>query len=128
MAHAARIIEVFSSLQGEGPYTGEPTTFVRFALCRMGCSWCDTAYAMCDHSYCRVVLPDGLQVKEVSNPITVTKLNELLEPFSEGMLSVTGGEPLEQVSFLLEWRFRACGEHGFQASLVCRMSAAVEGA
>ncbi len=40
-----RIIEVFHSLQGEGPRTGERTTFIRTARCNLRCSWCDTPYS-----------------------------------------------------------------------------------
>lgn len=40
-----RIIEVFHSLQGEGPFTGERTTFVRTARCNLRCRWCDTTYS-----------------------------------------------------------------------------------
>jgi len=40
-----RIIEVFHSLQGEGPWTGERTTFIRTARCNLRCSWCDTPYS-----------------------------------------------------------------------------------
>lgn len=40
-----RIIEVFHSIQGEGPLTGERTTFVRTARCNLRCRWCDTTYS-----------------------------------------------------------------------------------
>jgi len=40
-----RIIEVFHSLQGEGPWTGVRTTFIRTARCNLRCRWCDTKYS-----------------------------------------------------------------------------------
>ncbi len=103
MEHVAPIAEIFSSLQGEGPYTGEPTLFVRFAHCRLGCQWCDTQHNRCDHTMCRIAGPDGETIMEAPNPLTVTALNEIIASYAAPMLSVTGGEPLEQAGFLVEW-------------------------
>ena len=40
-----RIIEVFHSIQGEGPQTGVRTSFIRTARCNLRCVWCDTKYS-----------------------------------------------------------------------------------
>ena len=34
--------EIFSSIQGEGPYAGERHLFVRFSECHRDCIFCDT--------------------------------------------------------------------------------------
>jgi len=38
------VIEMFKTLQGEGPSIGTPSVFVRFAVCNLACVWCDTKY------------------------------------------------------------------------------------
>lgn len=43
-----RVVEIYKSVQGEGPRTGLPTIFLRFAGCNMRCpGWpCDTEHAI----------------------------------------------------------------------------------
>ncbi len=37
--------EMFYSLEGEGPYIGIPTFFIRLTGCNLRCEWCDTKYS-----------------------------------------------------------------------------------
>lgn len=101
ITNTAEVVEVFSSLQGEGPYIGERMTFVRFGRCSMRCSFCDTPQGLCEQKECAVESPHGSgKFKMYQNPITATKLSEILTTFNDHTVSITGGEPLEQVRFL----------------------------
>ncbi len=78
-----KIIEIFPSLQGEGLRQGEPTIFVRFAGCNLGCSFCDTKYAWREGRDC-------------SADQAVEKIKKIRERFPAGWVCLTGGEPLLQ--------------------------------
>ena len=104
MAAEAHIIEIFSSLQGEGPYIGERHLFVRFQDCELSCKYCDTPLSFVENKFCRVESPPfSKRFKNLPNPISVDQLNLILTDFEERTLSVTGGEPLQKVAFLKEW-------------------------
>lgn len=111
----AAIQEIFSSIQGEGPYVGERHIFVRFIGCDIRCRYCDTPAVVQVSSErlssqpCRVqTSATSYDHEDVSNPVPAIDLTEfctrLIVPGpSRPTLSLTGGEPLLQHDFLAEW-------------------------
>lgn len=41
-----KVVEKFTSINGEGTRAGELAVFVRFKGCNLRCSYCDTMWAM----------------------------------------------------------------------------------
>jgi 7-carboxy-7-deazaguanine synthase len=82
-----RIIEIFQSIQGEGPAMGRPATFVRLAGCNLSCEGCDTP------------LVAGRDLVPA----------ELAEAISGGRVVITGGEPAlqrEELAVLVDRLFQ----------------------
>ena len=80
------ISEIFYSIQGEGIYTGEPTVFIRFQGCTLGCVWCDTKYTWKHEE------EKGMSYTEVLKKVWQLHKKSDKKP----MICITGGEPLEQ--------------------------------
>ncbi len=79
-----KIIETFTSLQGEGLKMGALTFFIRMAGCNLRCSWCDTKYAFGEGEECDIeTLANMPDVKNVcitgGEPLLQEKLPELIE-------------------------------------------------
>ncbi|MBF0491246.1 MAG: 7-carboxy-7-deazaguanine synthase QueE [Deltaproteobacteria bacterium] len=99
----AQLIEIFSSIQGEGLRLGEMQTFVRFQGCSLRCRWCDTPENFNPKKNYRVEdLPFSGTWSEHPNSISAEKLLQFLSHFKNTWVSFTGGEPLEQADFLEE--------------------------
>lgn len=101
----ADLIEVFSSIQGEGPHVGETTLFVRFGGCDLRCRWCDSPHTWQPSRQCRIETRRGSGVfRTRDNPVPVAELVEAalaLEAPAHRFASLTGGEPLLQPEAVL---------------------------
>lgn len=73
------VIDVWNTIQGEGPFAGCPATFVRLAGCNLKCTLCDTDYT----SKRRV-----MSLLEL-----VTWIRTLC---ASDLVVITGGEPFRQ--------------------------------
>lgn len=102
------IVEVFQSVQGEGSFAGQLTTFVRLQFCSLRCEFCDTDFNIGElKSFAEVAAM-------ISEPWPRRR------PPIGTVLTFTGGEPLlhgqQLVKFIdylrddLHWTFTACLE------------------
>lgn len=82
----AKIKEIFTSIQGEGPFVGYKQLFVRFCGCNLKCAYCDTDFE-----------PDGAKTYTASELAGI--INKCTDCHS---VSFTGGEPLLYQEFLSE--------------------------
>jgi 7-carboxy-7-deazaguanine synthase len=101
-----RLVEVFSSLQGEGVMVGQRQLFVRLADCNLACAYCDTAHAAAPTWRAELEPGSPYQV-EYPNPVAVATLTGLIaawqHPPLHQALVLTGGEPLLQSLPLAAW-------------------------
>jgi organic radical activating enzyme len=99
-APAVQLVEVFSSVQGEGPHVGTTTLFVRLGGCDLRCRWCDSPNTWLAPKRCRIETTRGSgQFAERDNPVPVADViaaAQALQVERHRFVSVTGGEPLLQ--------------------------------
>lgn len=97
--HDLQVHSIFYTIQGEGPYAGMPSVFLRLAGCNLQCPGCDTEYThgaqfmgigdICEAVERAHVAPDGMG----EHPLLV----------------ITGGEPFRQNLTILTRTFVAMG-------------------
>lgn len=84
----AKIIEIFTSIQGEGPYIGVKQLFIRFCGCNLACEYCDT---------------NGTGEYLEFTPEELVKNIQDFNLKTIHSISLTGGEPLLWTDFLQEF-------------------------
>ena len=104
----ARLIEIFSAIQGEGLNVGTRQIFIRFALCDLRCDFCDSAHTWSIPSTCQIEKTPGCRDFEThSNPVSMSDLLDWVERQNQlglhDSISLTGGEPLLSAAFLVEF-------------------------
>lgn len=105
---ATELIEIFSSIQGEGLLVGYRQVFIRFPGCNLACDYCDTDFST--PASCHVELEPGTkQLSDWDNPVSFDRVLSLIQgwktdfPSSHHSISMTGGEPLLHAETLLQW-------------------------
>lgn len=76
------VIEIFSSIEGEGSRQGFLATFLRLYDCNVRCSYCDTTY-----SYGAEAQPKVMSLEDLAGAIAAA---------GNRRITITGGEPLLQ--------------------------------
>ncbi|HBF12165.1 MAG TPA: hypothetical protein DDW49_02040 [Deltaproteobacteria bacterium] len=108
----ARIIEIFSSIQGEGLWVGKPQVFVRFHGCKLHCTYCDTPLTHHKIKESRIEFPPYSKNFE-KHPLEwgAEELSTQIARFEIPSLALTGGEPLEQIDFIEPWLNQLNGKY-----------------
>jgi organic radical activating enzyme len=73
---------IFHTIQGEGPFTGQPAVFVRLGGCNLQCPGCDTEYTQGSGQ---------LTIREIFDEITKVSAGSRTD-----LVVITGGEPFRQ--------------------------------
>jgi organic radical activating enzyme len=76
-----KLIEIFRSLQGEGPAMGRPALFIRLSGCNLNCKGCDTDL-------------------KPSLDLSILELLKRIEGQGKRVI-ITGGEPTLQMNELV---------------------------
>lgn len=75
------VTEIFATIQGEGPFVGHSSIFLRLGGCNLACTFCDT---------------DFDDMTKMSLEDIIAQINLLAEGRKNYLVVITGGEPMRQ--------------------------------
>lgn len=81
-----KVVEIFSSINGEGVRAGQLAVFVRMQGCNLNCTYCDTKWA--NEEDCRF---HWTSTEEILDVVRLMRVNNV---------TITGGEPLLQENIM----------------------------
>lgn len=110
----ANLVEIFNSIQGEGGSVpgscfGKRQLFIRFAGCNLKCKWCDSATSrkVLDTFLVETKPSSGkMEEYESINPVHEDIIEDIIDKLLTNdthSISLTGGEPMLQEDFLVEF-------------------------
>lgn len=79
--NSLKVTEIFATFQGEGPYVGFPSVFIRLGGCNLACDFCDT---------------DFDEFQEISLDEIINDVAKKSKSNKAKLIVITGGEPLRQ--------------------------------
>ena len=91
-----RIIEIYTSVQGESTWAGMPCIFVRLAGCNLRCTWCDSEFTFTGGEHRSIddivgaVLDIGVPLVEVTGgePLAQRQVTPLIQKLLDHKLTV----------------------------------------
>jgi len=97
-----KVVNIFKSIQGEGPDMGKQAVFVRCGRCNLDCSFCDTKYAL------------GTAGEEMSESQIRDAIYEL--DSTPHLIIFTGGEPMLQYDEISTFGFPSYTEFAIETN------------
>lgn len=96
------LINIFSSIQGEGYASGKPTVFIRTMGCNLRCVFCDTKECWTKENFHKIY-PERDDFMWLTAQEIFDRVEEMEKGWKHKSICLTGGEPLmeENKDFML---------------------------